>query len=55
MSKYIFQYQKVPCFAKKGKQSLQYFKGADLNELVQGGQLYRAFPFSEGSMAGDTK
>jgi len=26
-------------------------KVADLSELVQGGQLYRAFPFSKGSLA----
>ncbi len=26
-------------------------KAADLNYLVQGGQLYRAFPFSKGSLA----
>jgi hypothetical protein len=26
-------------------------KAADLNQLVHGGQLYRAFPFSKGSLA----
>ena len=27
-------------------------KGADLNQLVQGGQLYWDFPFSKGSLVG---
>ncbi len=40
---------KVACFVKEVKIfSIQ--KGADLNWLVQGGQLYSAFPFSKTSL-----
>ncbi len=40
---------KVDCFDKKQIIS-SIFKGADLNRLVQGGQLYRTFHFSKTSL-----
>ncbi len=39
----------VACFVKK-KIILSISKAADLNWLVQGGQLYLAFPFRKGSV-----
>ncbi len=40
---------KIGCFVKK-KNVASVWKGADLNWLVQGGQLYRSFPFSKDSL-----
>ncbi len=41
---------KVVSFCKKGKKYFQLKKRGDLNQLVHGGQLYRAFPFSKSSL-----
>jgi hypothetical protein len=40
---------KVACFVRKGIM-FSISKEAYLNLLVQGGQMYRAFPFSKGSL-----
>ncbi len=40
---------KMGCFVKK-ENLVPVWKAADLNSLVQGGQLYRYFPFSKASL-----
>ncbi len=41
---------KLACFCKKCKWYFYYKKGAELNYLVQGGQMYWAFPFNKTSL-----
>jgi hypothetical protein len=53
------QYSWPPCkessFCKNKKTILSVLKAADLNELVQGDQLYWSFPFSKDSLARSIK